>query len=153
MSDSLHIVCPHDDTVNRVPRARLGDGPRCAKCHQPLFAAEPAELTTERFDTHLTRSDIPVVVDFWAPWCGPCVAMAPAYREAARELEPQLRVAKVDTQSEPDLAERFGIRSIPTLVLFSGGREIARQSGALPRPAIVAWIRSQLHSSQRAGAR
>jgi thioredoxin 2 len=144
MNEPVHIVCPRDDAVIRVPANRLGDGPKCGKCHRPLFNGEPTELTAARFDIHAARSSIPLLVDFWAPWCGPCLSMAPAYQEAAHKLEPHVRLAKVDTESEPALAQRFGIRSIPTLILFSGGREVARQSGAVPAATIVAWVRSQL---------
>jgi thioredoxin 2 len=142
MDPSREIVCPHCHTIIRVPAGRLADGPKCAKCHQPLFRGAPFELATADFDQHVTRSDIPIVVDFWAGWCGPCQVMAPAYAQAATKLEPHAHLAKVDTQSEPALAARFGIRSIPTLVMFHRGHEVARQSGALPADRIVAWVRA-----------
>lgn len=139
MSDSLHIVCPACDAVNRIPRARLGEGPKCGKCHAPLFSGHPVELTAARFQRHLERSDLPLLVDFWAPWCAPCRMMAPAFAQAATQLEPRLRLVKVDTESEPSLGARYGIRSIPTLVLFANGRELARQSGAMGAADIVRW--------------
>jgi len=144
MSDVLQIVCPHDDAINRVPSTRLGEGPKCGQCKRPLFTGEPIDLTTARFDRHLTKNGIPLVVDFWAPWCGPCKMMAPAYKEAAKLLEPHFRLAKVDTDAEQALGARYHIRSIPTLVVFSGGREIARQPGAMTSGAgIAAWVRSK----------
>lgn len=143
MDETVHIVCPNDDAVIRVPADRLGDSPKCRRCHRPLFTGEPVDLTSARFDAHLTRSSIPLLVDFWAPWCGPCLSMAPAFREAARKLEPYIRLAKVDTESEPQLAGRYGIRSIPTMILFSAGREVARQSGAMGSVAIIAWVEAQ----------
>jgi thioredoxin 2 len=144
-TEVLQIVCPHDTAVNRVPASRLADAPRCGKCHQPLFAREPVELSAATFERHLTQSQIPLLVDFWAPWCGPCRMMAPAFASAAALVEPQMRLAKVNTEDEPGLAARFGIRSIPTMVLFVHGRETSRQSGALANAdQIVRWAASQL---------
>jgi len=144
MSDSLHLVCPHCHAINRVPAARLGQAPNCGQCHRPLFDAHPLELTAATFDKHISRNDIPLLVDFWAPWCGPCKMMAPQFAQAAGLLEPQVRMAKVNTEAEQGLGAQYGIRSIPTLALFRGGREIARQPGAMGAQDIVNWVRSQL---------
>ena len=140
MSESLHIVCPHCDTANRVGAARLADHPSCGKCKQPLFAAAPLELTADNFQRHIEGNDIPVLVDFWAPWCAPCRMMAPAYAQAAQRLEPQVRVAKLNTEEAQQLAAKYAIRSIPTLALFQNGREVARQAGAMDAAGILRWV-------------
>jgi thioredoxin 2 len=144
MTESLHIVCPHCIAVNRIPAARLGEAPKCGKCHQLLFTHHPVELDASSFEQHIGRNDIPVVVDFWAPWCAPCQVMAPQFVQAAARLEPAVRLAKVDTEAEPMLGARYGIRSIPTLALFRGGREVARQAGAMGAADIVRWVQSQI---------
>ncbi|BAZ94035.1 thiol reductase thioredoxin [Thiohalobacter sp. COW1] len=144
MPEALHLVCPHCQSVNRIPSMRLGEGPKCGKCHRPLFTGEPVDLTQAGFQKQFERSDIPLLVDFWAPWCGPCKMMAPQFTQAARQLEPQLRLAKVNTEVEQSLAAHFGIRSIPTLALFARGRELARQPGAMGAADIVRWVKHHL---------
>ena len=143
MSEPVIVVCPHCHSPNRLPADRLGDGATCGKCKSPLFRGEPLELDAASFDSHVGRSDVPELVDFWAPWCGPCRAMAPAFAAAAGELEPEFRLAKVNTEEEQQLAARFGIRSIPTLILFRNGRELARQSGAMDAGNLMRWVRAQ----------
>jgi thioredoxin 2 len=143
MSDSLHLVCPHCNSINRVPTARLGEQPNCGHCHQPIFAGQPLQLTGSTFARYINKNDIPVLVDFWAPWCGPCKMMAPAFKEAAALLEPHVRLAKVNTDVEQTVGAQYRIRSIPTLILFKGGRELARQAGAMTTQDIVRWARSQ----------
>lgn len=141
MSDFLHVVCPHCRTVNRLRTARLDDRPNCGRCRKPVFEGRPLALTAADFDLFVGRGDIPLVVDFWAPWCGPCRMMAPAFEQAAALLEPRFRLGKVNTEEEQALAARFGIRSIPTLIIFRQGREVARQAGAISAQEIVRWVR------------
>ena len=136
------IHCPHCGARNRVPEARLGERPGCGRCHRALFTGQPLELDEAGFDRLVASEGVPLLVDFWAPWCGPCLQMAPAFVEAARTLEPRVRLARIDTEAVPALGARFGIRSIPTLMLFRDGREVARRSGALHGAGIVDWARA-----------
>ncbi|MFA6014630.1 MAG: thioredoxin TrxC [Gallionellaceae bacterium] len=138
----IHIICPHCDATNRLPKEKLHESGNCGKCHQPLFSGHPLELNEARFDKYFAQSEIPLVVDFWAPWCGPCRMMAPAFSEAARQLEPNYRLVKVNTEEAQNLGARFNIRSIPTLAIFHKGHEIARQSGAMDTGGIVRWVKS-----------
>jgi thioredoxin 2 len=143
-SQSTHVVCRHCTTVNRVVQERMGEQARCGRCKQALFTGKPVTLNDDNFDLHVSKSDVPIVVDFWAPWCGPCRMMAPAFEQAAGALEPGVQLAKLNTEEARRTASRFGIRSIPTLAIFRGGSEIARQSGAMDYATLTRWIRSQL---------
>ena len=144
MTDSAHIVCPHCDGINRVPEEKLADGGKCGACHKPLFTGEPLELNQARFQRHLAKGDIPLLVDFWASWCGPCKMMAPVLAQAAQQLEPQLRLVKISTEQEQELAGQLGIRSIPTLILYKEGKETARMAGAMDLQSLLAWTRQHL---------
>jgi len=140
----LHIACPACGATNRVPAGRMAEHPVCGKCKQALFKGKPVALSEASFAAQLAANDIPVVVDFWAPWCGPCRSMAPHFEHAASLLEPQVRLAKLNTEEAQATAARLGIRSIPTLIMFRNGREVARQSGAMDANSLVQWVRGQI---------
>ncbi len=144
MSNTQNRVCPHCDTVNRIPSDKMADIPVCGTCKKPLLTGEALELTHENFDLHINNTDCPVLVDFWAPWCGPCRMMSPVIAEAAKSRQTTLCVAKVNTESEPELAMRFGIRSIPTLMIFRNGKMLRQQSGAMNLASLTQWINSSL---------
>ena len=137
---SLDIVCPSCFTVNRVPEERLGDHPKCGNCHEQVFCGRPVSVDSQQFRKMIERNDIPVVVDFWATWCGPCKMFGPVFAEAAGELEPRMRLIKVETDQCQDIAAALRIQSIPTLAVFQGGREIGRQAGAMPKGRFMEWL-------------
>ncbi len=138
-----HVICPHCHKANRVPSDKLSSGGNCGACKQPLWPDQVLELTGQNFAVHTGRSDLPVLVDFWASWCGPCKMMAPQFEQAARSWKGKVRFAKLNTEQHPEPAGQYGIRSIPTMILFQNGREIARQSGAMSEAQISQWLQGQ----------
>ena len=140
MSEQVEVPCTRCAAVVRIPKDRLGDGPRCPQCHTAFFGGHPLEVDASTFQRQLERSELPLVVDFWAPWCGPCRMMAPAFEAAAHKWEPRVRFLKVTTDEVPELASRFGIRGIPTLLVFKQGKEAARQSGAMNGQQLDQWL-------------
>ncbi len=138
--ETINVVCPNCLAVNRIPKKEHYSKAKCGKCGYDLLDTHPVELTPANFEAMITKNDIPVVVDFWAPWCGPCRMMAPAFEEAARSFPLKARFAKVNTEEHPQLAQPFGIRGIPTMIVFKHGQELNRVSGALQTPQIVQWV-------------
>jgi thioredoxin 2 len=149
---AVHVVCPACGAINRIPAERPALHAKCGTCHQKLFSGKPVAADAATFERHITRNNIPVIVDFWASWCGPCIAMAPAYERAASELEPEYRLLKVNTEAEQSLAARYGIRSIPTLMLFMKSREVARRAGASDTRGIVSWAKAHAADKHAASA-
>lgn len=144
MSAIKHIVCPHCNSINRVPESRITEGPLCGECRSPLLNATPIDLDQSNFSQHIEHNDLPVVVDFWAPWCGPCKSMAPVYAQAAKQFGSRMRFAKVNTQDHPGLAGRYGIRGVPTMILFRQGREVDRVTGAMQAQQLSAWVQQHI---------
>ncbi len=138
--ENITVVCPNCLTLNRIPKKEHYNKAKCGKCGYDLLDTHPIELTPQNFETMITKNDIPVIVDFWAPWCGPCRMMAPAFEEAARSFPLKARFAKVNTEEFPQLAQPYGIRGIPTMIAFKHAKELDRVSGALSAPQIVQWV-------------
>lgn len=139
MTDKYHVLCAHCGAINNVPQSRMADQPVCGKCKQPVMTGIPLELNEAGFERYVKKSDQPLLVDFWAPWCGPCKMMAPVFTQAAQQLEPAFRLVKVNTEVEQNLAARLRIQSIPTLVIYKSGMEVVRQPGALPLNDLINW--------------
>lgn len=142
--NGTHIVCPHCDSVNRIPAGRAAADAKCGVCHKPLFTGHATPVSGQSFDKHITRNDIPVVVDFWAAWCGPCKMMAPHYETVTAEVEPRMRFLKLDTDAETGIASRYNIRGIPTLIVFQGGKVVATRSGAMNAAQLRTWLEQEV---------
>jgi len=140
MSENVQIVCPVCSKLNRVPQARLAEGASCGACHKSLFSAKPLAFDGDSLKRNINKNDLPLVVDFWAPWCGPCKMMAPAFEQAAQQLGPAVRLAKLNTDEYPDAAAPYNIKGIPTLIIFKSGREVGRSSGAMSLSQLTGWI-------------
>ena len=144
MEKQLHAVCASCNAVNRIPAERSGKEINCGKCHLPLFGSAPLSVSQAAFSAQIAKSDVPVVVDFWAPWCGPCKAMAPAFAQVSARMDSRARFIKVNTEEEQALGAQYGIRRITTLAIYQSGKEIARMSGAMPAASIEQWINSHI---------
>ena len=144
MSDKIQIVCGQCNAINRLPQDKINDHGSCGRCKEALFSGTPLELTSSNFERNVQKNDIPLVVDCWAEWCGPCKSFGPIFQQATEELEPRARFAKLDTEANRSIGEKLQIRSIPTLLIFKGGEEIARQSGALPLEQFKAWVEARI---------